>query len=247
MRRSSSRDFATQQQFDTQNAQVTQLIAQIAADVAAIDAAQVQLDYTTIRAPLTGRVGFRLVDQGNLVSATQQTGIVTIAQMQPIAVIFTAPQDDLPYIRDAMTAGAPQALVSASDGARQLAAGKLTVIDNQVDPTTGTIRLKAEFANDDGALWPGLAVSARLMVSLEMHALVVPIEAIQHGPDGLYAYVVGDDNRVSARPVTVSHQDEKIAVVAKGLNDGERVVTLGQYGLQPGAAVSIDASAKTGS
>jgi len=239
--------FATQQQYDTQNALVMQLIASIAADAAAIDAAQVQLDYTTIDAPISGRVGFRLVDEGNLVAAAQQTGIVTIAQLQPIAVIFTAPQDDLPGIRDAMTAGAPQVLVSTSDGARLLAAGKLTVIDNQVDPTTGTIRLKAEFANEDGALWPGLAVSTRLMVSLEKYALVVPIEAIQHGPDGLYAYVVGDDDRVSARPVTVSHQDEKIAVVAKGLNDGDRVVTLGQYGLQPGVVVSIDASAKTGS
>jgi len=128
-----------------------------------------------------------------------------------------------------------------------LAAGKLTVIDNQVDPTTGTIRLKAEFANEDGALWPGLAVSTRLMVGLEKDALVVPIEAIQRGPDSLYVYVVGDDDRVSTRPVTVSHQDEKNAVVAKGLYDGDRVVTLGQYGLQPGVAVSIDASAKTGS
>ena len=239
--------FATQQQLDTQNALVAQLIASIAADAAAIDAAQVQLDYAMIDAPISGRVGFRLVDEGNIVSAAQQTAIVTIAQLQPIAVIFTAPQDDLPGIRDAIAAGAPQVLVSTSDGARLLATGKLTVIDNQVDPTTGTIRLKAEFANKDGALWPGLAVSTRLMVSLEKNALVVPIEAIQRGPDGLYAYVVGDDDRVSARPVTVSHQDEKVAVVAKGLNDGDRVVTLGQYGLQPGVVVSIDASAKTGS
>ncbi|MGD1015893.1 MAG: efflux RND transporter periplasmic adaptor subunit [Roseiarcus sp.] len=239
--------FATQQQLDTQNALVAQLIASIAADAAAIDAAQVQLDYATISAPLAGRAGLRMVDQGNIVSAAQQTGIVTIAQMQPIAVIFTAPQDDLPRIRDAMAAGAPPVLVCTSDGARLLATGKLTVIDNQVDPTTGTIRLKAEFANEDGALWPGLAVSTRLMVGLEKNALVVPIEAIQRGPNGLYAYVVGDDNRVSARPVTVSHQDENVAVVAKGLNDGDRVVTVGQYGLQPGVVVSIDASAKAGS
>jgi multidrug efflux system membrane fusion protein len=239
--------FATQQQLDTQSALVTQLIAQIAADAAAIDAAQVQLDYATISAPLAGRAGLRMVDQGNIVAAAQQTGIVTIAQIQPIAVIFTAPQDDLPRIRDALAAGAPQVLVSTSDGARVLATGKLTVIDNQVDSTTGTIRLKAEFANKDGALWPGLAVSTRLMVSLEKNALVVPIEAIQRGPNGLYAYVVGDDDRVSARPVTVSHQDENVAVVAKGLNDGDRVVTIGQYGLQPGVVVSIDASAKTGS
>jgi multidrug efflux system membrane fusion protein len=239
--------FATQQQLDTQNALVDQLIAQIAADAAAIDAARVQLDYTTIAAPLAGRAGLRLIDQGNLVSAAQQTGIVTIAQMQPIAVVFTAPQDDLPRIKDAIAAGAPQVLVSTSDGARLLATGKLTVIDNQVDPTTSTIRLKAEFANQDGALWPGLAVSTRLMVSVEKNAVVVPAEAIQHGVDGLYAYVVGDGDRVAARPVTVSHQDDKLAVVAKGLGDGDRVVTLGQYALQPGERVRVDASPNAGS
>jgi multidrug efflux system membrane fusion protein len=240
-------NFATQQQLDTQNALVNQLIASIAADAAAIDAARVQLDYATITAPLSGRAGFRLVDQGNMVNAAQQTSIVAIAQLQPIAVVFTAPQDDLPRIQDAMAAGAPQVLVSTSDGARLLATGKLTVIDNQVDPTTGTIRLKAEFANQDQALWPGLAVSTRLMVSLEKNVLVVPIEAIQHGPDGLYAYVVDAGDRVATRPLTVSHQDEALAVVAKGLNDGDRVVTFGQYGLQPGSAVSIDATAKAGS
>ena len=141
--------FATQQQLDTQNALVNQLIAQEAADAAAIDAAQVQLDYTTISAPIGGRVGFRLIDQGNMVNAAQQTGIVTIAQIEPISVIFTAPQDDLPRISAALAAGAPPIEARTSDGATLLATGKLTVIDNQVDVTTGTIRLKGEFDNKD--------------------------------------------------------------------------------------------------
>ena len=159
--------FATQQQLDTQNALVTQLIAQIAADAAAIDATQVQLDYTTISAPITGRIGFRLVDEGNMVNAAQQTGIVTIAQLQPIAVVFTAPEDDLPRITAAMAARrAAGRRSSTSDGAKLLATGKLTVVDNQVDVTTGTIRLKAEFENKDNALWPGLAVATRLTVDV---------------------------------------------------------------------------------
>jgi multidrug efflux system membrane fusion protein len=137
--------------------------------------------------------------------------------------------------------------VKTSDGARLLATGKLTVIDNQVDPTTGTIRLKAEFANEDGALWPGLAVATRLLVGVDKNALAVPEPAIQRGPNGLFVYVVDDDNRVAARPVTVSHQDDQVAVVEKGLNDGDRVVTFGQYALQPGARVSVDESGKAGS
>jgi multidrug efflux system membrane fusion protein len=239
--------FATQQQLDTQNALVTQLIAQIAADAAAIDATQVQLDYTTIRAPITGRVGFRLVDEGNIVNAAQQTGIVSIAQLQPIAVVFTAPEDDVWRINAAMARGAPQVEVRTSDGARLLATGTLTVVDNQVDVPSGSIRLKAEFGNKDSALWPGLAVATRLMVDVAKNALVVPDRAVQHGPDGLFVYVIDDQNRAAVRPVAVSHEDEDLAVIDKGLNDGDRVVTVGQYGLQPGARVGIDASASTGS
>ena len=239
--------FATQQQLDTQNALVTQLIAQIAADAAAIDATQVQLDYTTIRAPISGRVGFRLVDEGNIVNAAQQTGIVTIAQLQPIAVVFTAPEDDIWRINAAMARGAPQVEVRTSDGDRLLATGKLTVVDNQVDIPSGSIRLKAEFENKDNALWPGLAVATRLMVDVAKNALVVPDRAIQRGPDGMFAYVVDDQNRAAVRPVTISHEDQDVAVVDKGLNDGDRVVTVGQYGLQPGARVSIDAPASAGS
>jgi multidrug efflux system membrane fusion protein len=238
--------FATQQQLDTQNALVNQLIAQEASDAAAIDAAQVQLDYTTISAPLTGRVGFRLVDQGNMVNASQQTGIVTIAEIEPVSVIFSTPQDDLPRISAALAAGAPPIEARTSDGATLLGTGKLTVVDNQVDPTTGSIRLKGEFANADHALWPGQAVAVRLQVDVDKNALVIPDLAVQRGPDGLFVYVVGSDNRAVTRPITLSHEDADLAVVAKGLDEGDKVVTAGQFGLQPGARVAIEAAAGGG-
>ncbi len=239
--------FATQQQLDTQDALVNQLIAQVAADAAAIDAAQVQLDYTTISAPIAGRVGFRLIDQGNMVNAAQQTGIVTVAQIEPISVIFTAPQDDLPRISAALAAGQPPVEARTSGGATLLGTGKLTVVDNQVDATTGTIRLKAEFANADHKLWPGQAVAARLRVDIDKMALTIPDRAVQRGPDGLFVYVVGADDRAVTRPVTLSHEDADTAVVAKGLSDDEKVVTAGYFDLQPGARVAVQAEAGGGS
>ena len=241
--------FATQQQLDTQNALVNQLIAQEAADAAAIDAAQAQLDYAAIAAPIGGRVGFRLVDQGNIVNAAQQTGIVAIAEIEPISVIFTAPQDDLPRISAALAAGQPPIEARTSDGATLLATGKLTVVDNQVDPATGSIRLKAEFANADHALWPGQAVAAHRRVDVEKQALTIPDRAIQRGPNGLFVYVVGADNRAATRPVTLAHEDADAdtAVVAKGLSEGEKVVTVGHFGLQPGARVAVETAAGGGS
>ncbi|HXW19499.1 MAG TPA: efflux RND transporter periplasmic adaptor subunit [Roseiarcus sp.] len=240
--------FATQQQLDTQNALVAQLTAQIAADVASIEAAQVQLDYTTIRAPISGRTGFRLVDEGNIVAASQQTGIVTIAQLQPIAVVFTEPEQDVTRLNELLARGErPEVAVSASDGSKELARGHLIVTDNQIDVATGSIRLKAEFENADNALWPGLAVATRIKVGVLTNALVVPTGAIQHGPNGLYVYVIEDQNRAALRPVVVTHQDLDQTVVDKGLAEGDRVVTVGAYVLQPGAVVQIDASASTGS
>jgi multidrug efflux system membrane fusion protein len=239
--------FATQQQLDTQNALVDQLIAQGAADVAAIAAAQVQLDYTTIVAPLSGRVGFRLVDQGNMVNAAQQTAVVTIAQIEPIAVIFTEPQDDLPKINAALAAGPPLTEAHTSDGATLLATGKLTVIDNQVDATTGSIHLKAEFDNKEHTLWPGQAVATRLQVSVDKNALTIPDIAVQRGPNGLFVYLVSADNHATPRPVTLAHEDADVAVVSKGLNEGDKVVTVGYFGLQPGARVAIDTSVAGGS
>jgi multidrug efflux system membrane fusion protein len=232
--------FATQQQVDTQNSLVNQLTASIAADAAAIDAAKVNLDYTTIRAPLSGRVGFRLIDQGNLVNAGQQTGIVTIAQLRPIAVVFTEPQEHVDRINQELAKGPLAVTVENSDG-EKLATGELTVSDNQVDVATATIRLKAEFENADNRLWPGLAVTTKLTVGVEKNVLIVPEEAVQHGQNGLYVYVVDAQNHAEVRPVKVARQNVTMAVIAEGLKEGERVVTAGQLLLQPGAQVAIDA------
>ncbi len=232
-------NFATEQQLDTQNALVNQLTATIAADAAAIDAARVQLDYTTIRAPITGRAGFRLIDEGNLVNAGQQTGIVSIAQLQPIAVIFTEPQQYVDRINQELAAGAPPVTVLNTEGGT-IATGKLTISDNQVDLATGTIRLKAEFENADNALWPGLAVTTRLQLGVMTNVVVVPADTVQHGNKGLFVYVVGDDNRAAVRLVKLARQDAATAVVSDGLNEGERVVTTGEFLLQPGSLVSLD-------
>ena len=233
-------NFATQQQLDTQNALVSQLTASIAADTASIDAARVQLDYTTIRAPISGRVGFRLIDEGNLVNAGQQTGIVTIAQLQPISVVFTEPQGYVDRINQGLARG-PLEVAVRNDEGKRLAVGKVTVSDNQVDVATGTIRLKAEFANKDNALWPGLAVTTDLTLGVDRDVLTVPEDAIQHGQDGLFVYVVDEQNRAAVRPVKVARQNTTTAVIEEGVNGGERVVITGQLLLQPGTLVAIDA------
>ncbi|WP_424127800.1 efflux RND transporter periplasmic adaptor subunit [Roseiarcus sp.] len=232
-------DFATKQQLDTQNSLVLQLTASIAADAASIDAAKVQLDYTTIRAPISGRVGFRLIDEGNLVNAGQQTGIVGIDQLQPISVIFTEPQENVVRINQELAAGAPEVTVMNADGA-ELAAGHLTISDNQIDLATGTIRLKAEFENKDNSLWPGLAVTTGLKLGVDKNVLTVPADAVQHGQSGLYFYVIDDQNRAAVRTVKVARQNTNTAVISDGLTEGERVVTTGQFLLQPGTLVTID-------
>ena len=184
-------EFATRQQTDTQRSTVAQLTAQIAADDAAIFNAQTQLDYTQVKSPISGVAGLRQVDIGNIVNASTQTGIVTIAQVEPIAVIFTAPEDQLPYISEAQAKQPLKVIALTTDGKKTLSDGMLSVINNQVDTTSGTIRLKAVFDNKDHALWPGQSVSTRLLASTLKDATVVPDNAVQHGPDGLYAYAVG--------------------------------------------------------
>jgi multidrug efflux system membrane fusion protein len=237
-------DFATKQQLDTQNAQVLQLTASIAADTAAIEAAKTQLDYTTIRAPISGRAGFRLIDEGNLVNAGQQTGIVSIAQLQPIAIIFAEPQEHVARINEELAARSPQVTVMDADG-HKLATGRLSISDNQVDLATGTIRLKAEFDNKDNVLWPGLAVTTGLRIGVEKDVLIVPTEVVQHGQNGLYVFIVDDQNRAQVREVKIAHQDTTTAVISDGLKEGDRVVTSGQFLLQPGSIVSIDTGSGT--
>jgi membrane fusion protein, multidrug efflux system len=230
-------DYASRQQLDTQQAMVDQLTAQIKGDQASIDNAQTQLSYATIHSPLSGKTGFRLIDPGNIVHASDQTGIVTIVKLQPISVVFTAPEEDVGQINKALAAGTVPVIAMSSDGTKVLAKGHLALVDNQVDQASGTIHMKATFQNEDNVLWPGLSVATRLLVDTQKNVLAVPTDAIQHGPNGLYAYVVGKDNKVEPHDVKVGDQDSAQTVVADGLASGDRVVTAGQYRLTEGAVV----------
>jgi multidrug efflux system membrane fusion protein len=231
-------EFATRQQTDTQRSTVAQLTAQIAADDAAIANAQTQYDYTSVKAPISGVAGLRLVDVGNIVNSATQTGIVTIAQIEPIAVIFTAPEDQLPYINEAQSAQPLKVIALTTDGKKTLSDGFLSVINNQVDATSGTIRLKAVFDNKDHALWPGQSVSTRLLVTTLKDATVVPDDAVQHGTDGLYAFSVNQENKAELRKIKVTKSIDGRSVVDEGLSPGQQVITAGQYKVQPGTLVS---------
>jgi membrane fusion protein, multidrug efflux system len=231
-------EFATRQQTDTQRSTVAQLTAQIQADAAAISNAQTQLDYATVKAPISGIVGLRQVDVGNIVNAGTQTGIVSIAQIEPITVIFTAPEDQLPDIKAALAASPPKTIALSTDGKRVLSTGTLALINNQVDTTSGTIRLKAVFDNKDHALWPGQSVSTRLLIATLKDATVVPDDAIQHGTDGLYAFAVSPENKAELRRIKSTRSMDGRSVVDEGLSPGEQVITAGQYKVQPGTLVS---------
>ncbi|WP_199581187.1 efflux RND transporter periplasmic adaptor subunit [Bradyrhizobium sp. MOS003] len=231
-------EFATAQRVDTQRSTVAQLTAQIAADEAAISNAQTQLDYTQVKAPITGVAGLRQVDVGNIVNAATQTGVVTISQVEPIAVIFTAPEDQLPYIGEGQKTGALKVIAFTTDGKKTLAEGKLAVINNQVDTTSGTIRLKAVFDNKDHALWPGQSVSTRLLVRTLKDATVVPDDAVQHSTNGLYAYTVNQDNKAEMHKIKVSYAIDGHSVIEEGLSPGQQVITGGQFKVQPGSLVS---------
>jgi membrane fusion protein, multidrug efflux system len=230
-------EFATKQQTDTQRTTVQMLTAQIAADEAAIFNAQTQLDYTQVKSPIPGVAGLRQVDIGNIVNASTQTGIVTIAQIEPIAVIFTAPEEQLPYINEGQAAGALKVIAITTDGKKPLAEGSLSVVNNQVDSTSGTIRLKAVFDNKNHALWPGQSVSTRLLVKTLKDATVVPDDAIQHGTSGLYVYAVNQDNKAELHKVKVSASIDGRTVIEQGLTPGQQVITAGQYKVSPGSLV----------
>jgi membrane fusion protein, multidrug efflux system len=236
-------EFATRQQTDTQRSTVAQLTAQIAADDAAIFNAQTQLDYTSVKAPISGVAGLRQVDIGNIVNASTQTGIVTIAQIEPIAVIFTAPEEQLPYINEAQAKPPLKVIALTTDGKKTLSDGSLSVVNNQVDTTSGTIRLKAVFDNKNHALWPGQSVSTRLLVTTLKDATVVPDDAVQRGVDGLYAFAVNQDNKAELRKIKVSKSIDGRSVVDQGLSPGERVIVSGQYKVQPGSLVAIKVAA----
>ena len=230
---------ATQQLLDQRTAAVNSLTAQIQADQAAIESAKVQLNYTTIRSPLIGRAGFRLIDAGNIVHATDPSGILTITQLNPISVVFTAPEQYLPGIGAGLKGAPLKVTAFSSDGKTQLAEGVLALMDNQVDTASGTIRLKATFDDPDGALWPGLSVTTRLLVSSIDHAVVVSDRAVQRGPNGLYVYVVTADTKAELRNVKVSRIDGDQALIEQGLSPGERIVVSGQYRVRPRGALQI--------
>ena len=234
------KQFAPVQQVDDQRATVNKLAAAIQADTAAIETAQINLGYCTIRAPINGRVSFRQTDVGNLIEVANQTGIVSITQDKPISVIFTLPEADLPRIQQAMAKSKLPVMAYRSDDRTKLGDGQLLTPNNAIDTATGTIQLKATFANDNDSLWPGEFVNARLRVDTLHQAVTVPIAAIQHGPTGLFVYTVKPDNTVEQQDVQVAYQNDDIAVIAKGASGGETVVLTGQSRLAPGTRVATN-------
>ena len=231
-----------QQQADQQAALVAQLEAQVQSDEAAIDNAKAYLDYTVIASPIDGRTGLRLIDPGNIVHAADANGLVSITQVRPIAVIFTLPQRDLAVVSTALVRGTVKVEVLSAEGRHVLAAGTLQTIDNQIDMTTGTIKLKAVFPNEDQALWPGQFVSTRVVVDTLTDARVVPTAAIRRGPNGTFVYIVGSDERASVRPVTVLLQDETRAAIGQEVEFGMQIVTVGFAQLADNKPVRIVSS-----
>ena len=235
-----------QQVYDQQKALANQLAATVNADQAAIDITKVQLAYTTIVTPIDGRTGIRLVDQGNIVHTTDSNGLVVVTQLHPISVVFTLPEQSLSDIRKYTTSAEFSVLAVDRDNSTVLGEGKLAVIDNRIDVSTGTILLKATFPNDDLRLWPGQFVNARLLLTTRKGGTVVPASVVQRGPEGAYAFVIKDDQTVEVRPVKVTQIEAGQALIDSGLRPGEQVVVDGQYRLQTGSRVKISPSAKPG-
>jgi multidrug efflux system membrane fusion protein len=231
--------YQTRQSYDQQTALVAQLQAAIKGDQAAIDNAELNLGYADIRSPIDGRLGARLVDKGNLVHTSDNTALVTITELKPIFVSFTLPQDALDEIRRQQQQAPLAVRAYSSDGSTLLSEGKLTLIDNSIDQTTGTIHLKARFDNADERLWPGEFVSLRVILKVRPNVATVPAQTVEEGPDGHFAYIIKPDNTVERRAVDVAAIQDGIAVITKGLSPGERVVVEGQYRLTDGALVRI--------
>lgn len=227
------------QTLDQQRGIVAGLTAQLKIDQAAIDNARTQLGYTRITAPFAGRTGIRLIDPGNNVHASDTNGIVVVTQMQPISVVFTLPEEALPQISAALERGEMTVTALSRDEKTKLDVGKLSVVDNQIDQTTGTIRLKATFPNAHNTLWPGQFVNARVLVNQLHDAVTVPSEAVQPGADGTFVYVIRADSTVEARPVQIGQESEGQTVILSGLAAGERVVTTNQFRLEPGSHVHV--------
>lgn len=239
------RNAETQQNVDQQQAKVDQTKAAIDADVAAIETAQTNLDYTDIVATNDGRMGMRMVDPGNIVHAGDQGAIAILTQTEPTAVVFTLPAQTLDAVRQAMARGDVEVSAYDRNNVQLLSTGKLATVDNLIDPATATYRLKAMFSNSDEKLWPGEFVNARLHVETRVDVVVVPRFAVQRGPNGLFTWVVKSDNTVEPRPIQTSTTTGDRTIITSGINDGDRVVTDGQYKLQTNAPVTVSPPPKT--
>jgi multidrug efflux system membrane fusion protein len=236
-----SRGFATPQLVDTQKAQIAQLQAAVKADQALIDAANIQLSYTRLTSPIDGVTGIRQIDVGNIISPTNANGVVFVTQLEPISLIFTLPETDLPKIQQQQqqTKEPLTILAYSQDDKIKLDEGKLTLVDNEILQTTGSIRLKADFPNKAHRLWPGELVNVRLLLDMRHDGLTVPASVVQQGPQGPYAYVVNPDGSVAIRPLKVAQTSDGQALIDSGLKANEQVVVDGQYKLQPGTHVTI--------
>ncbi len=239
-------EYGSRQQADTQRATVAQLEAQTRSDQASIDSFKAQLDFTTIRAPIDGRTGIRNVDQGNIIRSSDANGLVVITQLRPISIVFNLPQQNLRVISGAMALESVNVQVYDADNTTVLDQGSLAVMDNLVDQTTGTVKLKATFPNANLQLWPGQFVNVRVLVNTLKQAVVVPSSAVQRGPTGPYVYTLGDGNKVSLKPVVVGQQNETISVIISGVEPPSKVITTGFTRLIDGATVSpTDVGAQT--
>ena len=233
------------QDYQTQEASAGQFEGTVKGDQAAIDNANLNLTYTRIISPIEGRIGLRMIDPGNMVHAADSNGMLVVTQMRPIATIFTLPQEQLPDVLAQSRKDKLNVQAYSGDDRSVLATGKLETVDNQIDPTTGTARLKAVFDNKDGALWPNQFVNIHLQITTEKGALVIPAAALQRGPDGNLAYVMKPDHKIAIQPVTVALTQGNIAVISSGLQEGDQVVTEGQDKLRAGALVSPKMAPKT--
>lgn len=234
------RDFASRQQYDTQVSTVARLQGVVSADQASIEEAKINLSYCVLNSPIDGRIGLRRVDPGNLVQANNATAIISIVQDNPISVIFTLPETDVPELTAAMAKGQLPAFADMSNTGKQLASGTLLTPNNTVDPASGTIQLRAVFSNDDLALTPGQFVNIRLQTDTA-HGVTVPHDAVQHGQDGLYVFTIKPDNTVDRSPIQLAYDDGTQSVVSKGLDAGAKVVTAGQTRIGQGVKVAVHA------
>ena len=233
-------DLASKQTVDTQKALTAQLTAQLKGDEAAIDNARTQLEYTSIRSPIDGRTGIRQVDPGNNVHASDSTGIVMVTQIEPISVIFSLPEEHFSQLSEALQRGPVSVVALSREDAKELDQGTVALIDNQIDQTTGTLRVKATLPNKQRRLWPGEFVNMRVLTQVQTQVLTIPTSAVERGPDGVFTYVVQPDSTVKVVPLTTGAENGGFVVVEKGLKAGEQVVASNQYRLQPGARIKAN-------